>query len=197
MANFKAPYKIAPERSDYHITGASGALTTVAADAAVWSMQWTSASLICVVKRVGISLGVTTAYGTAQPTAYGLYFARSYTVADSGGTALTLTTNNGKLDTTFPTTAVGDMRISTTGALTGGTRTLDAQALDVATFGTNALGLAFNWDFQFGGSDEKSQIILRQDEGLVLNNMILMGATGVVKLYVTVEWAEVDKGSVR
>jgi len=197
MANFKAPYKIAPERSDYIITGASGALTTVAADAAVWSMQWTSASLIAVVKRVSIALGVTTAYGTAQTTAYGLYFARSFTVADSGGTALTLTTNNGKMDTNFPTTAVGGLRISTTGALTDGTRTLDAQPNDVVTFGTTALGFAFNWDFQFGGTEEKSQLILRQNEGLVLNNLILMGATGVVKLYVTVEWAEVDKGVVR
>src|SRR5512133_498369 len=79
MAILKAPYKIAPERAEYSLTLASGALTVVAAAGAVWSMQWTSTSLICVVKRLRISVGVTTAYGAAQATHYGLYFARSYT----------------------------------------------------------------------------------------------------------------------
>lgn len=200
MAIIKAPYKIAPERAEYKLTVASGNLTTVAADGPVFSFRWTSSSLCAIVKRVGISVTVRTAYGTAQGTEYGLYFARAFTAADSGGSAATLTTNNGKLDTNFPTitgVATGDMRISTTGAITAGTRTLDAHALDVVCVQTNALGNTGNFDLQLTDDEIRQPIILRQNEGLVLHNMLTMGATGVLRLYVTVAWAEVDKGAVK
>jgi hypothetical protein len=199
MAIIKAPYRIAPERAEYKMVATSGALTTVAADGPVWSFRWTSTQLCAVIKRIGVNVSVRTAYGTAQTTDYGLYFATAWTVADSGGTALTLTTNNGKFDTTMPTTAVaaGDLRISTTGVITAGTRTLATQAMAVTSAQTNALATAWNDDWSFGAEDQRMPIILRQNEGLVLHNLFLMGATGVLRLYVTVEWAEVDKGSVK
>ena len=197
MSILRAPYKIAPERAEFTITIPSGALTTVAADGPVWSCRWTATQQLCVVKRVGLSVTVRTAYGTAQGTEYGLYFARAFTVADSGGTAATLTTNNGKLDTNYPTSVMGDMRIGTTGVITAGTRTLDAHPLGANCFQTNALGATANMDWVFGGSDDSQQVILRQNEGLVLHNLFLMGATGVLRLYVTMEWSEVDKSAVR
>jgi hypothetical protein len=199
MAVVAPPYKVTPEGGDYAITIASGAVTTIAADGPVWSMRWTSPSLICVVKRVGISLRLTTAYGTAQSTDYGLYVARSWTVSDSGQTAATLTTNNGKLDTKYPTTAIaaGDLRISTTAVVTAGTRTLDAQSIGVTCFATQALAYSGNVDWEYGSNPSRQQVILRQNEGLVIHNMILMSATGVVKLYITFEWAEVPTSSVK
>ena len=192
-----APYKQCPERADYSLTLVTGALTIVAANDPVWSFQWTATQHICVVKRIHLSVGVTTAYGAAQNTRYGLYFARAYTVADTGGTAATLTTNNGKLDTSYPITQITDMRIGTTGAITAGTRTLDAQPLDVAYFGTTALGMVGDEEFQFGLTPSHQEIIIRQNEGLVLNNLMLMGATGVLMLAVTMEWAEVPLSSVK
>lgn len=197
MAIKAAPYKQCPELSDYSISLRSGALTVVAADGPVWSMQWTSTSLICVVKSILISIGVTTAYTTAQVTRYGLYFARAFTVADTGGAAATLTTNNGKLDTRYPTTALADLRMCTTGAITAGTRTLDAQSLRVAQFTTNALASVSDDEWQFGLTPSRQELILRQNEGLVINNLTLMGAAGVVLLAVTVEWAEVPSSSVK
>lgn len=197
MAIQAAPYKQCPERSDYSLALRSGALTLVAADGPVWSMQWTSTSLICVVKRIVISVGVTTAYTTAQVTRYGLYFARAYSVADTGGAAATLTTNNGKKDTSYPITAVTDMRMCTTGAITAGTRTLDAQPLDIAQFSTITLGAANDDEWNFGMVPSRQELILRQNEGLVINNLTLMGAVGVLLLAVTVEWAEVNLGSVK
>ncbi|MCE5191226.1 MAG: hypothetical protein LLG08_05650 [Actinomycetia bacterium] len=199
MAIVMAPYKTAPERAEYKMTATTGAITTIAADGPVFSMRWTSSSLIAVIKRIGISVGVRTAYGTAQTTDYGLYFARSFTASDSGGTALTLTTDNGKLDTSFPTTAfaAGDVRISTTAVITAGTRTLDAQPMAITVAQTNALATVFNDDWTFGETFGRQPIILRQNEGIVIHNLFLMGATGVLRLYVTVEWAEVDKGAVK
>ncbi|HXK36988.1 MAG TPA: hypothetical protein VJ553_05405 [Candidatus Paceibacterota bacterium] len=197
MAIKAAPYKQCPERSDYMISVPSGALTIVAANGPLWSMQWTSTSLICVVKRVKLSLGVTTAFTTAQTVHLGLYFARAYTVADTGGTAATLTTNNGKLDTSYPTTVLTDLRMCTTGALTPGTRTLDAQSLDVGVFACSAIGAAGDVEMQFGLTPSRQEIILRQNEGLVLHNLTTMGVVGVVRLTVTLEWAEVPSSSVK
>jgi len=62
---------------------------------------------------------------------FSLFFARAFTASASGGTAGTLTGNNGKLRTAFATTTLGDMRISTTAALTNGTRTLDTDPVAV------------------------------------------------------------------
>jgi hypothetical protein len=197
MAIQAAPYKQCPERADYSLALRSGALTLVAADAPVWSMQWTSTSLICVVKRIKISVGVTTAYTTAQVTRYGLYFARAFTVADTGGAAATLTTNNGKKDTSYPITAIADMRMSTTGAITAGTRTLDAQPLDIAQFSTSALSNADDEEWNYGMVISRQELIIRQNEGLVINNLTLMGAVGVLLLAVTLEWAEVPLSSVK
>lgn len=197
MAIVAAPYKQCPERADYSLTLSSGAMTVVAAAGPVWAMQWTNTALICVVKRLKVTLGVTTAFTAAQAVCFGLYFARAYTVAATGGTAATLTTNNGKFDTSYPTTAMADMRIGTTDVITLGTWTLDAQPLDVACFGATALGGANDGEMNFGLTPSRQELIVRPNEGLVINNMAVMGAVGVVMLRVTVEWAEVPNPSVK
>jgi hypothetical protein len=197
MALVRAPYKIAPDYGEYQMTLVSGALTLVTANSPVWSCQWTSTTLICIVKAIYLHFSITTAYGAAQNTDYGLYFARSYSIADTGGTAATLTTNNGKLDTKYPTTSMADLRMATTAGFTAGTRTLDAQPISVFNFGAQAIGYTSEEYEPYGGADDRQQIILRQNEGLVLNNLVLMGATGVATLYVSMLWSEVPIADVR
>ena len=198
MAVVRPQYKQAPEYGEYRIALASGAVIGLGADEPVFSLQWTSAALAMVVKRVNFFWTITTAFGTAQNVAYGLYVARSYTVADTGGTASTLTTNNAKLKTSFPTTSVADMRIATTGTLTAGTRTLDAHPLVIKSGGSNTLGQGTENPIskEFGVLDATMPIILLQNEGLVLNGLVAYGATGVTTVYVELEWSEVDKGKV-
>lgn len=199
MAQMTPVYKHAPEGGDYSVTMTSGALTVVAAAGPVWSCRWTSTALVAVVKRMTISVGATTAFTTAQMVAYGVFFARAFTVADSGGTAATLTTDNGKHDTHYPTTAMGDMRIGTTGVITAGTRTLDTQPLVVSNgWATTAVvGSTMYWDYSWCYDDAAAPLILRQNEGLVLANQIVMGAAGVARLHVTLQWAEVQTGVVK
>ncbi len=200
MAIKAAPYKQCPEYSDYSIAMRSGAMTIVAAAGPVWSVRWTATQHYAVIKKVKVSVGVTTAFTNAQVMDMGLYFARAFTAADTGGTAATLTTNNGKLDTSYPTTkiATGDLRIGTTDVITAGTRTLDAQPLDVVEFSCTGLGVSGgDREMNFGLTPSRQEIILRFQEGLVLHNMIVMGAVGVVMLTVTLEWAEVPISSVK
>ena len=194
MATRTPRYKISPSGyGEYSMVLSSGALTGVAADGPVWSFRWGQSDYAAVIRRISIDLSVTTAYGTDQATEYGLYFATTFTAVDTGGTAATLTGRNGKLRTSMETTKIttGDMRIGTTDVITAGTRTLDTQPLAVATFQTDLLGSAYHRVWDFGGADDYEPIVLAYEEGVVLNNLVAMSATGVVKLRVGVTWAEV------
>jgi hypothetical protein len=84
-----------------------------------------------------------------------------------------------------------DARIATTAALTAGTRTLDTNAL--AQIGAWSGGADQGlvpvqnnlWD-QYAGDQ---LIVLAPNEGLVITNLMAMGAAGVVRVYVNVEFA--------
>jgi hypothetical protein len=205
MANMTPASKHAPAGGGYRLTMKTGALTGLSATNPLFSLRWTHLSTKMVIQAIDVQLGVTTAYGTAQLTAFSLFFARSFTASDSGGTAFTTTTTlDSALDSNFGQSLLfagnGDCRISSTGTLTAGTRTLDDQPLTGWIFGTNALAVApapsGDSRKQFGTLDATNPITLRQNEGLVITNDILMGATGVVLVYVSIEWQEVP-GNVR
>lgn len=198
MANVTPPYKHAPEGRDYSVTLTSGAMTVVAAAGPVWSCRWTVNNELCVVKRITIMVGATTAFTTAQMLAWGLFRATAWTVADSGGTAATLTTINGQHDTKYSVSVMGEMRIGTTGVITAGTRTVDAQPLVVLGSGVTAVvGSAFMVDYTFSYDDAAQPLILRQNEGLILHNQLVMGAAGVIRLHVSLQWAEVQSSVVK
>lgn len=84
---------------------------------------------IAVIRRVNISINAGTTGFAAGVANFGLFAARAFTASDTGGTAGTLTGNNGKLKTNQKTTAVGQIMIANTGANTAGTRTLDTDPL--------------------------------------------------------------------
>jgi len=205
MANMTPASKHAPAGGGYRLTMKTGALTGLSATNPIFSLQWTHLTTKMVIQSVEVQVGVTTAYGTAQNQAFSLFFARSFTAADSGGTAITKTqTNDQALDTQFGQSLLfagnGDCRISSTGTLTAGTRTLDDQPLAGWIFGATALALAPAPSGparkEFGILDATNPITLRQNEGIVILNDVTMGATGVVLVYVTIEWTEVP-GNVR
>jgi hypothetical protein len=185
--------KVSPYGGGYRISATSGDLTTVAANGPVWSFRWTDTTRRALIQNVVIRYAYNTAFGAAQLFGLGLYVARAFTVADTGGTAQTLTTNNGKLDTDFPVTSLvaGSIRIGTTGVITAGTRTLDAQpiATRMDWLTTTLQNGSYDEDWRFGYTDSSNPITLHANEGLVLNNLILMGATGTVRLWVDVEWS--------
>lgn len=182
--------------ASYSLGLASGNLIGVAANGPVWSCRWTSTTHVALIHKVEYSFVITTAYGTAQDHAYGLYFARAFTAADTGGTGATLTTNNGKHDTLYPTMLMTDIRIGTTDVITAGTRTLDAHFL-VGFGGSGAAALASVSNEEFNFNDPTvGSIVLRANEGLVMHNLIAMGATGVVKLRVNMTWTEIHNSKV-
>lgn len=187
----------------YRIAEKSGLLTTVAAKTAtaghMAAFRWSSSSKICLVHRINVKWVTTTGFTAAQVVGFQVFLARSYTASHTGGTQLTLTTNNGKLrsDSTFgyPTTSLGDFSIGTTGALTAGTHTLDAQPFMSAGAQELADGAAVvkkSFEDTFCGRDGSGPLVLTQDTGFVVTNTVLGGTAGVWNIHVAVDWSEVD-----
>ena len=188
--------KIAPAGDAYRGVFSTGLITILNAGDPVFSLQWSSTTYRMIIQDLMINFVATTAFGTAQDVSFGAYIARSFTVADTGGTAITLTGNNFKLDTNFNTTRIGDARIATTVALTAGTRTVDTYPV-IARCGISGNAIGNNQGdqkFLIGTENATNPITLRTSEGLIIAPMITMGATGVGHLYVQIAWTEVPVG---
>jgi hypothetical protein len=186
----------------YGISGVSGLLTTVAASGIVFSFRWAPANsnLVCQIRRVEVGFSITTIFGTAQPLQYSMFVNRNFTVSASGGTGLTpsqaTAQNMYKFKTAGAPTAFtngGDIRIASTGALSGGTRVQDTNPIGyVNAFATATTSdrQAFSsypiYQHQFGDYP----LTLAPNEGFEIQNAILMGASGVINLTVNVEWQE-------
>jgi hypothetical protein len=191
--------RIAPEGPSYRIAMRSGSLTTAAASGTLFSMLWTNTAKRCLVWKFNWHFSTLVALGTAQEISMSLFIARGTTVANSGGTAATLTTTNGLMDSLGSfTSAMGDMRMCTTGALTEGTTTRDSQAIASRTAWLNnalIVGPIYNpFDMAYGDAPSLNPITLRAGEQLELVNDVLQGASGVFRLVVEVEWSEPDIG---
>jgi hypothetical protein len=196
--------KRAPAGGGYRISMYSGNIVAgLAAAAPIWSLRWTSTSNRMIIQSIMFDFAVITAYGTAQAIENSLWFARSFTASDSGGTAITTTqTKDQSLDSaqingsgsaqSLLFAGNGDLRIATTATLTAGTRTLDDQALYSWLGGATAIGVCSNNpDVIFGQQDATNPLVLRANEGLIITNDLLLGATGVIQINVCLEWTEV------
>lgn len=194
-------------RGRYRNTIKSGALTTVAAYTTtaghVFAWRWDDATvtgLIGFVRYVGVKFILTTAFGTDQEVAFGLRAARAYTASHTGGAAIDVggtITGTGKRRTGQPPSLLTSCRMGTTDALTAGTHVIDANPLSVASFFAETVGdempswesgggFATLWDSRLSGD----HLEFDNDEGFIISNEVLMGATGVGSLYVCVEWDE-------
>lgn len=197
-------------RGSYRLVCSTGAVTTIAARTAtagyLLTMRNPSTTTAVYLKRVGARFIATTAYGTAQETGADLILARSYSVNATDGTAVDVgstVANTGNLAASFSTSVItaGCTRVATDAAITAGTQTLDANPIGVVSGWTSAIGImvpeatsgaasqfATLWDYR--QSSHGMPIKLVQNEGFVVRNLILMGATGVGRWDFLVEWDE-------
>lgn len=164
----------------------------------------TAASRVCLVHGVTVSAAIIVAPAVTTTTVNMQLvgkIARSWSAAGSGGTRATLTGNNQKLRTSFATSEVNDIGISTTTGLTAGTKTFDAQNFGGVTGGiyfdvaagdidatlikqTNLLG-EFSGGLGF-------PLVLANQEGFCVLSGTAMPATLTWNLSVNVLWSEVD-----
>jgi hypothetical protein len=175
------------------VAARSGAVTGLAANTALFSFRNLSANPV-IVRRAGVGFITTTGFTAAQELAFGLKVARAFTVADSGGTPIALTGNNCKARSSLGNLTSVDARISTTGALTAGTKTLDAN--DIGITGAYALAagvgaiLPPSLNNLLSHDTGDYPIVLAQNEGINIMNLVAMGAGGVGTFYANLEMAE-------
>lgn len=186
----------------YRLSMTSGTMAAaLGANSEIFQFRYvTSNSRVCLVHGVSISAGANLAATATALTSFRMTVARSWTAAGSGGTRATLTTNNQKLRTAHATTEVSDAGISTTAALTAGTKTLDSQ--DVGSLalgiGTGAITGAVNLQLapktnlmgNFAGS-LAFPLVLANQEGFVIRISSAFPATMTWNFSVDVAWSEV------
>lgn len=165
----------------------------LAANAEIFQFRWTNATNLGLVKSVYLNglAGSATAF-TAGFAKVDMLVARSWSADGSGGTAATLTGNNGKMRTSMGTTLLGSARISSTAALTAGTKTLDTDAIGQMSFsiGTATSVIYLGKTILFGEDPgPEHPLTLAQNEGFVLRATV--PATGTWQFGVTVVYTEV------
>jgi hypothetical protein len=171
-------------------------VATQAANGTLFSFRWGDATRFCVLNKVKIScLQTTAATATIMPS-FQVLIARGFSVSDSAGTAMTLTTNNGKKRTSMGTTLLTDARFATVAAgLTAGTRTLDAApVLELATQQaiTTPNATLYTSELDIGAGDGNHPFVFAQNEGFIVRGpTVVFGAAGTANLMVEVSWAEV------
>ena len=177
----------------YYKSLASGTMAAgLAANAPVFSFRYGGTGY-AIIKNVTVSVANGGTAFTAGTANLSMYAARAFTASDSGGTAGTLTGNNGKLRTSFGTTNVADFRIASTAALTAGTRTLDTDP--IANFVAGIPATTANYQIvnpvtSYQARDQAGDypFTLANNEGFVIQANV--PATGTWSFTVTVIWDE-------
>jgi len=175
----------------------------LAASAELFQFRYvTGAARVCLVHGINVSAGANAAATAAALCALRATIARAWTVAGSGGARAVVTGNLQKLRTAFATSEVSDAGISTTAALTAGTKTLDTQDIGSVAFGiltgaitTSVSGIIVpktNLLGDFGGT-LAYPLVLGNQEGFVIRTGVnAFPATLTWNLAVDVAWSEVD-----
>lgn len=166
----------------------TGLLTTVVAQGAIFSLRNTSTNLI-LVRRINLGFVLTTAFTAAQRLEFGVRSVRNWTTADSGGTALSFASSNTDLKTALGVPNV-EARIATTAALTAGTRTPDTNYQGIAGAWAAGVSTLLN-NKLFDHNTGDYPIVLANNEGVLIDNLVLMGAAGVGIAYINIDFAEV------
>jgi len=191
-----------PEASGFFQLGAvSGNLTntTVTANNSLFSMRWAPGNgKLAVIRRVIINFVQTVGWTAAAAQPVGLYVARNWTVSDSGGTQVTIAGNTQKMRTTYDPSYFSipsDVRIASTATLTAGTRTLDTNPIGIGLLAASQVAAASATYLQqtitlHDVNTGDHPIVLDNNEGLVVNNMVVWPAAANGFIAVNVEWLE-------
>ena len=187
----------------YQLGMTSGILAAaLAANTDVFQFRWTDATRFAAIQYISLTFQPLTLFTAATLTDFGFdaFAARSWSGVGSGGTAATLTGNSFKTRTSMGTTLVGDIRISSTAALTAGTRTLDGNAFAssigkfqrvnpaAATEETYVNQPHLIWSPQV--SNGEAPLVLASNEGFVIRNRGVWPAAGTGEIEVNVRWGE-------
>lgn len=184
----------------YRYGGLSGILpAALGANSEIFQFRWTDATRLAIILKVRISASVTTTFFAAGvPVQVDLVKSTAWTVAGTGGTAVTpAATLKSRTSMGSTLVAAGDIRIATTAALGAGTKTPEGNSMSSLLAGgpiTASLnGTIFppgTTLFEPDQGDGEHPLTLVQNEGFSIRS-VAVPATGTWQVAVVVTWAEV------
>lgn len=179
----------------YTLSEFTGLTTGIAANGEVFQVRWTDATNLMVLRYLKVRWATITGFTAAQECALSASKVSSWSADGSGGTTITPSVSNTTNRNSYPVSKIGSMRISTTGALTAGTKTIAANPfLTVMRKTMAAAATVQDTDFESEFRSREgnvSPIILAQNEGIVVRNVIAQGAAGTARLSITMYWEEI------
>lgn len=179
---------------EYRVAEFSGLTTGIAANGEVFQFRWTDAANLCLLRSLQVRMAVITGFTAAQEIGFTASQVATWSADGSGGTAIVPGATNLLKRNNYPQSKVGSMRISTTAALTAGTKTIYTNPFLAAAAKTLAAAATvqdanlqdgYDWYSTMGGP-----IVFQQNEGFVVRNAVAMGAAGTVRWAIQAEWAE-------
>lgn len=185
----------------YSMSMVSGNITVIAAGTtatpvSLFSMRWAPATStnLCMIRRIEVGFNTITAFGAAQSLQYNMVIARNFTVNQSGGTIASFAqTNTGKHRTVMPTSNFaggGSIQMATTTALAGTAFTVDSQYFASVNGTSTTVGTSIPMTPIYQHQTGDYPLMFAINEGFLISNGQVMGATGVGNLIVNVEWFE-------
>jgi hypothetical protein len=201
-------FRYAPEGDNgggtYRVELVAAPVRNELAGACVFSMRWNTADTIMAIRKVKVGYVCTTGFTTPQTVDIGVYSARDWLVPDEGGNGAP-TMDLPKLDSsTMPSRICGCRSMVNPGhvkvagllAVAPGVRTLDAQPMaTVMGFPTATAGV-FSAEYEkrsFGLTLATNSWVVRNQEGIVMNLLTTLGAAGVLRIYIGLEWDEITE----
>jgi len=200
----RSPFQIArvPNGGNFYryagFTGTIGA--ALAANSELFQFRFLSGakSFALVWKVIFDGMGIITVATAAGAHGFYLSPARVWTAAGSGGTRIAVSGDNLQMETSIGNSQVNDIGIATTGALTAGTKTLDAngqgQAIGgVGTAAVTAYGASSIVMPQplFDSESAGMPMVFANQEGFVIRTTHAGAASMTYVAGFTVQWSEV------
>ena len=157
-------------------------------------------SFALVEKVIFDGMGIVAVATATGPLGFQLTPARAWTAAGSGGTRIAVSGDNLQMETALATSQVNDIGVATTGALTAGTKTLDAnsqgQAIGgvgtapVTGYGPTSIVIA---QALFDMRDAGMPMVFANQEGFVIRTTHAGPAALTYVAGFTVQWREVTE----
>lgn len=179
----------------YSVSAVSGIMAAGLAGASpILNFRWAPATVptsLALIRRLKLTAWNLGTGFTAGVFTFNMFLARAFTVDDTGGGLVTLTTNNAKLRTAHAVTQA-TIRASATATLTAGTRVKDANP--VRTISGVVANAAFSAMLpeqteMFRQQPGEHPIVLATGEGLVIEATV--PATGTWSWAAQIDWDEV------
>jgi len=185
----------------YRYSGFTGTIgAALAANSELLQFRFLSGTktFALVSKVIFDGLGIVAVATAAGPVGFSLFPARAWTAAGSGGTRIAVSGDNLQMETAISNSQVNDIGIATTGALTAGTKTLDANGQGQAIGGVGTAAVTVYGPTSivmpqplFDSVSAGMPMVFANQEGFVIRTSHAGPAGLTYTAGFTIEWCEV------